>query len=110
MTNLLDQKCISCKTITAPLNEQEVQVLYSQIPDWQIVDNMKIQKEFIFKNFKEAIDFTNKIAELAETEHHHPNILIYEYKKMRVELYTHLINGLSINDFIMAAKIDQIKL
>lgn len=68
--------------------------------------HFQIEKELTFKNFKEAMAFVNKIADLAEREGHHPNILIHRWNKVHLTLYTHAIDGLSENDFIMAAKID----
>ena len=67
----------------------------------------KLKKKFSFKNFKEAMDFVNAIAEIAEQECHHPDIYIV-YNKVDIELYTHAVNGLSESDFIMAAKIDDL--
>ena len=66
----------------------------------------KIKREFQFQNFGEAIAFVDKVADLAQTEGHHPNIYIYDFKKVRLELWTHKIGGLHRNDFVLAAKID----
>ena len=79
--------------------------------EWQLIEENnipRIKKKYKFANFKEAISFVNKVAILAESEGHHPNIFIY-YNKVDIELYTHAIKGLHDNDFIMAAKIDNIK-
>ena len=73
---------------------------------WNILDGKKISKEFNFKDFMEAIEFVNHVAKIAEEEGHHPDIHIY-YNKVLVELWTHAINGLSENDFIVAAKIEK---
>lgn len=72
---------------------------------WQVEDGKKIEKKFKFKDFKEAMSFVNKVAELAETEGHHPDIEI-SYNKVQIELTTHAIGGLSTNDFIVASKIE----
>ena len=70
----------------------------------------KVVRRFKFKNFKEAINFVNKVADLAEEEDHHPNISIYGWNKVKLTFFTHAIKGLSENDFIMAAKVNQITL
>jgi 4a-hydroxytetrahydrobiopterin dehydratase len=101
---LLEQKCEPCRGGMPPLSRQQAQVMLSEIPDWTLNDN-SIEKTFQFRDFKEAIDFVNKVAESAEREGHHPDIHIY-YSKVRIELSTHKIKGLSKNDFILAAKID----
>ena len=74
-------------------------------PGWKILREHHLEKEFAFKNFKEALVFANHIGRLAEEEGHHPDLLI-SWGKLRVELWTHKIQGLSENDFILAAKID----
>ena len=87
-----------------PLTQEEARTLLSEIPQWSLKDN-SIERTFQFKDFKEAIDFVNKVAETANKEDHHPDIHIY-YNKVRIELSTHKIKGLSKNDFILAAKIN----
>ncbi|OGM29946.1 hypothetical protein A2630_03860 [Candidatus Woesebacteria bacterium RIFCSPHIGHO2_01_FULL_44_10] len=79
------------------------------LKNWELYDNdSKIKKEFEFEDFSHAVAFINKVADLAEEEDHHPNIYLYDYKKVRIELWTHKIRGLHKNDFILAAKIDEI--
>lgn len=81
-----------------------------EVPLWEVYDgDTKIKREFELPNFRGAVDFVNKIADLAESEGHHPNIYLYDFKKVRVELWTHKIGGLHRNDFVMAAKIDELK-
>ncbi len=78
------------------------------LPQWKVaIDSNKIVRIFSFKDFKESMNFVNKVADLAENEGHHPDILI-NYNKVSVELTTHAVGGLSVNDFILASKIDQI--
>ena len=79
------------------------------VPGWGILENKRIYRDFKFKDFVEAITFVNKVAELAESENHHPDILIHDYRKVKVELTTHAIAGLSENDFILAAKINHLQ-
>jgi 4a-hydroxytetrahydrobiopterin dehydratase len=103
---LREQKCEPCSSGTQPLSYVEARMLQMEIPEWMLKDNA-IERDFQFKDFKEAIKFVNRMAEAAEDEGHHPDIHIY-YNKVRVELSTHKIKGLSPNDFILAAKIDEL--
>jgi len=108
MENLFSKKCIACEGGTPPISKEESQNYLSQVLGWEMVeDGKKITKEFKFKNFKEAMAFINNVADLAESEGHHPDIHIY-YSRVILELWTHAIGGLSENDFILAAKIDQL--
>jgi 4a-hydroxytetrahydrobiopterin dehydratase len=75
---------------------------------WQVIDDYQLLREFRFENFKQALDFVNKVGKTAEKEGHHPDIYIYDWKKVRLTLTTHAIGGLSINDFVLASKIDLI--
>ena len=106
--DLSKKKCKPCEGGITPLNQQEVAVYKKHIKDdWEVTDNNKILKEFLFVNYKHVMDFVNKVAALAEEEGHHPVMHIY-YGKVIVELWTHAINGLSENDFILASKIDKL--
>ncbi len=129
--DLTKQKCVPCEGGTLPLNPEEINnyMSYLKTP-WEVIDNpsfappsqdategqgkasegkgKKIRREFKFKNFKEAMGFVNKVAEIAESEGHHPDIYIF-YNKVDLELLTHAIKGLSTNDFIMASKIELIE-
>ena len=104
--NLTQKKCKPCEGGTPPLTEEQANELLKQIPEWTIKDG-HVYKQFKFKDFKEAINFVNKVADIAEQENHHPDITI-NYNKVNIELYTHAINGLSENDFILPAKINGI--
>ena len=88
-----------------PLPQDKVQELIKQVPDWSLEEG-KVIRKFQFKNFREAIDFVNNVAEIAESENHHPNISIYGWNKVKLTFFTHAIRGLSENDFIMAAKVN----
>ena len=106
MTNDLSQKrCVPCEGGMPPLPEDKVQELIKQVPDWSLEEG-KVIRKFQFKNFREAIDFVNNVAEIAESENHHPNISIYGWNKVKLTFFTHAIRGLSENDFIMAAKVN----
>ena len=94
MTHLASKKCVPS--------------LLKQLKlEWEVVENCKIRHEFKFKDFVEAIEFVNKVANLAKSENHHPNIHIY-YSRVVIDLATHSIKGLSENDFIIAAKIEKL--
>lgn len=105
---LLNKKCVPCQGGMPALTEKEAQKYLKELKtEWQIIDNKKIRQEFKFKSFREAIDFVNKMAELAENEDHHPDMMI-SYRRVIVELTTHAIGGLSENDFIVARKIEKL--
>jgi 4a-hydroxytetrahydrobiopterin dehydratase len=98
-----------CEGGTPPFSNQQEDVYIKETPSW-ILDREKVhklKKRFSFKNFKEAMQFINKIAYLAEEEGHHPDICIF-FNKLDISLFTHAVGGLSENDFIMAAKIDKL--
>ena len=105
--DLSKKKCKPCEGGIAPLDHQEVAVYKKHIKDdWEVTDKNIISKEILFVNYKHTIDFVNKVADLAEEEGHHPVMHVY-YGKVIIELWTHAINGLSENDFILASKIDK---
>jgi 4a-hydroxytetrahydrobiopterin dehydratase len=107
--SLSTQKCIPCELGGEPLNKDEVAFYIKDVPAWKVAgDNKKISRELKFKDFKEAMQFVNKVAELAESEGHHPDLHIH-YNKVTLDLWTHEVGGLSVNDFIVAAKIDLLK-
>ncbi len=104
------QKCEACHVDAPKVSDNELAELLALIPDWvpEVHDNvMMLERLFKFKNFKLALAFANKVAELAEQEFHHPAILL-EWGKVKVTWWTHAIKGLHKNDFICAAKTDQL--
>lgn len=103
--DLTQKKCVPCEAGTPPLGAEAVATLAKDVPQWHVIDAKKLSREFKFKNFKEAMSFVNRVADIAESEGHHPDIYIF-YSLVRFELSTHAIGGLSENDFILAAKID----
>jgi len=103
---LTKKKCVPCEGEMPPLNEGEWNELLKQVPSWKVEDN-RVSKQFNFEDFEEAMEFVNQVAKIAEEEGHHPDIAIH-YSQVDIELWTHVINGLSENDFIVAAKIDRI--
>ena len=116
MIDLVQKKCVACEGGIDPLNKIEAGVLLKQIPGWILTDAdadadadaaLSIRRSFTFKNFAEALAFTNKVGGIAEDEGHHPDITL-AWGKVDVALTTHAIKGLSENDFILAAKINQL--
>jgi len=104
---LKEKKCEPCEGIGQGLNLKQITNFMAELKDWSL-ENGHLVKYYNFKDFKENMIFVNKIAELAEQEGHHPNLFI-NYNKLKIELWTHAIKGLSENDFILAAKIDELK-
>lgn len=111
MEKLTNLECDACRADAPRITDVEATSLITQIPDWQIVDIEgipQLQRAFKFKNFLKAMEFSNKLADLAEEYKHHPAILT-EWGNVKVSWWTHKIKGLHKNDFIMAAKTDLIK-
>ena len=104
---LHEKKCIPCESGGTSLSEDETKRNLEQIPEWKL-NGKKIEREFGFNDFKEAMKFVNNIANIAEEEGHHPDIHIH-WNKVMLELWTHSMKGLSENDFILAAKINNLK-
>ena len=111
MTKLTEKNCVTCENDkTKPMPKEDAKRLLLEIEGWNLDAKGKvISKEFVFKNFDKAMDFVNLVADIAEFEGHHPDITIL-YNKVELSLSTHSIKGLSENDFIVAAKIDGIRL
>jgi len=106
--NLADRECVPCKGDAAPLAGPALVHLLGRLGGgWQVVDGHHLEKIYKFRNFREALDFTNKIGEIAESQGHHPDIHL-AWGRVKVEVWTHRIGGLSENDFIYAAKVEQI--
>lgn len=108
MKDLARQKCVPCEVGTPPLTPKQAAQYQKQVdPAWRRTGNKFIAREFEFKDFKQAMVFVNKIADIAEAEGHHPDITVI-WNKVTLRLTTHKIKGLSPNDFIVAAKVDKI--
>ncbi len=106
--DLTKKKCVPCEGGVKPLSPDEYgSYLRSVLSGWADVDAVKIEKDYKFKNFQEALDFIAKVGQIAEEEGHHPDISLHNYKFVKLTLSTHAIGGLSENDFILAAKIDE---
>src|SRR5262245_25744699 len=108
MRDLKDKKCIPCEGGVSPLTKEEAKKLLLQTSDWRLNDNAtEISKEFKFKNFYQTMSFVNALAWIANQENHHPDLKV-GYNYCSVNFTTHAIQGLSENDFICAAKIDEL--
>ncbi len=108
MTNLAEMKSVGLKENEQPMGEPQIYQLMPQVPDWQVkeVNGEKcLERVFKFKDFAQALAFTDKVGAIAEKEDHHPR-LITEWGKVTVDWWTHKIHGLHQNDFVMAAKTD----
>ncbi|OHA23628.1 MAG: hypothetical protein A3G52_02665 [Candidatus Taylorbacteria bacterium RIFCSPLOWO2_12_FULL_43_20] len=103
--NLTDKKCEPCEMGGEPLKKDEVDFYMKDVPEWEVKEGKKIGRKFKHKDFSEAMAFVNKVADLAEEEGHHPDFIIH-YNEVELVLWTHAVGGLSVNDFIMAAKIN----
>lgn len=110
MNSLVEMKCVPCRGGEPTVTNEEMEQLKPKVPDWQIIDRNgvnQLERVFKFKNFAQALAFTNKVGEIAEEEQHHP-VLKTEWGKVTVTWWTHKIGGLHRNDFIMAAKTDKL--
>lgn len=106
--DLTSKKCIPCTSGTPPLKGEKLHAFAKALgSSWKVVDGHHLEKEYRFKNFQEALDFTNKVGKIAEEEGHHPDIYL-SWGKVKISLWTHKIDGLSESDFILAAKCDLI--
>ncbi|MBI2442854.1 MAG: 4a-hydroxytetrahydrobiopterin dehydratase [Candidatus Levybacteria bacterium] len=106
--SLVQQKCVPCEGNIQPLTREQFSHYLPMVPDWTVVEDKKIERDFKFKNFAEAIEFINKVAGIAEEEGHHPDIYLHNWNRVRFSLMTHAIKGLFLNDFILASKIDSL--
>jgi 4a-hydroxytetrahydrobiopterin dehydratase len=107
MPELADEKCVPCKGEVPPMKGLELNRMMKQVPQWQAVNEHHIVRIFTFPDFRQALNFVNKVGEIAEEQGHHPDILL-AWGKAEITLWTHKIDGLTQSDLIMAAKIDRI--
>lgn len=106
MSELADETCEPCEGGVPPMERSEARAYLDRVEDWSFADVPKIRKEYQFKDFNEAMEFVNRMAEVSEAEGHHPNFTV-RYNRVDVVVWTHAIDGLSKNDFILAAKLDE---
>jgi 4a-hydroxytetrahydrobiopterin dehydratase len=108
MSALAEKECVPCKGAVAPLKGESLARLKQELSGgWQVVKEHHLEKEYKFKDFREALEFTNKVGELAETQGHHPDIYL-AWGKVKLTVWTHKIEGLTESDFVLAAKADQL--
>lgn len=107
MNGLANKECIPCKIGVPPLKGEELKTFLEKLGnDWGLIEEHHLEREYLFNNFREALNFTVKIGELAEQQGHHPDIYL-AWGKVRLTVWTHKIGGLTESDFIFAAKADQ---
>jgi len=107
MSELAQENCIPCRGGVPPLKGEELDALQEKLGNgWQIINEHHLEKEYIFADFIQALDFTVKVGEVAENQDHHPDIYL-AWGKVKLTIWTHKIDGLTESDFILAAKADQ---
>jgi 4a-hydroxytetrahydrobiopterin dehydratase len=110
-TDLVHKHCASCEGGVSPLSAVQIEEYLRALPEWkQTSDHQRIRREWRVKDFVTALDFFQRIGQVAEAEDHHPDLHLVGYRNLAVEIWTHAIGGLSENDFILAAKIDHLPL
>ena len=108
MSALAEKDCIPCKGDVPPLKGRELAKVASDLDSgWRVLNEHHLEKEYKFKNFREALNFTNKVGELAESQGHHPDIYL-AWGQVKLTIWTHKIDGLTESDFVMAAKVDKL--
>ncbi len=108
MSELARKQCVPCMGGVPPLEGREIKKLLDQLGNgWVVVEDHHLEKEFKFLDFRQALDFTNRVGELAESQGHHPDIYL-AWGKVKLILWTHKIDGLTESDFIFAAKTNEL--
>ncbi len=107
MPELAAKQCVPCRGGVLPLKGQELLSLQNQVQGWTVVEEHHIAKAYKFPDFRKALDFVNRVGELAEEQGHHPDIYL-AWGKVEIKIWTHKIDGLTESDFILAAKVDRI--
>lgn len=103
---LMEKHCVPCEKGGEPMPKHLAQTMLKRVRGWALVDDKLLRQELVLKDFREAIRLVSAIAEVAEAEDHHPDLHLTGYRRLRIELTTHAVGGLTENDFILAAKID----
>jgi 4a-hydroxytetrahydrobiopterin dehydratase len=108
MSELANKECVPCRGGVPPLKGEEIKAIHAKLGGgWSVVDEHHLEKDYEFNDFREALDFTNRVGELAEGEGHHPDIYL-AWGKVKLTIWTHKIDGLTESDFILAAKADEV--
>lgn len=105
--DLADKTCVPCRGGVPPLAGRDLKGLARQVPEWEVVGEHHLKREFRFRNFREALAFVNRVGALAEEQGHHPDVS-FGWGRAEVVIFTHAIDGLTESDFILAAKIDRL--
>jgi 4a-hydroxytetrahydrobiopterin dehydratase len=104
---LANRQCVPCQTGAPPLKGEQLTAMATQLGgEWQVVDGHHLEKTYKFKDFRQALDFTNAVGEIAESQGHHPEITL-TWGKVTIRIWTHKVGGLTESDFILAAKADK---
>jgi 4a-hydroxytetrahydrobiopterin dehydratase len=109
MTRAHGRRCEPCEAIKGPLGAKEVKALAAQLKGWRVMGGRTLRQDLVMKDFMSAVRLIDAIARVAEVEGHHPDLHLTGYKNLAIELSTHSVGGLSINDFILAEKITRIQ-
>ncbi len=106
MSNLTSKRCSQCRPGTPALTEDERSILGREVPEWQPIEGTKLHREYKFKTYMDGVTWVQQAGAISDQEDHHPDIQIF-YRRVVLDLWTHTVNGLSENDYILAAKLDQ---
>src|SRR5256714_15302903 len=104
MSELAERQCVPCRGGVPPMKGKQINEMSSQLPDWQVVNDHHLQRNYRFTDFRESLNFVNRVGELAEEQGHHPDIC-FGWGKADITIWTHKIDGLTESDFVLAAKI-----
>ena len=108
MTKLAEKECVPCKDDKAPLKGRELTALAKKLgKEWRVIKSHHLERDYKFKNFREALAFANKVGKLAEQIQHHPDIYL-AWGKVKLTLWSHSVGGLTVSDFIFAAKVNEL--
>jgi 4a-hydroxytetrahydrobiopterin dehydratase len=105
---LRQKRCVSCESGVPALPADRIRALLGSVPEWKLVDGKRIRRDWRVRDFAEAMAFFSEVADIAETEDHHPDLHLVGYRNVTIEIWTHAVGGLTENDFILAAKIDEV--
>lgn len=108
MSELAERQCVPCRGGVPPLSGDELKNYSQQLPAWEVVNQHHLTRNYQFKDFRETLEFVNRVGELAEEQGHHPDIC-FGWGKAEISIWTHKIDGLTESDFVLAAKIDKLQ-
>jgi 4a-hydroxytetrahydrobiopterin dehydratase len=108
MSDLAAKTCVPCRGGIPPLKGEPLAALERQLPQWQVVNQHHLTREFKFRDFRQALEFVNRVGAIAEEQGHHPNIML-TWGRVEINVWTHKIDGLTESDFILGAKIDRLQ-